>query len=265
MVPPWVPDPVPPNPMTPGEPGDVDPGATQLPPPTTPPVIAVAPPRRFYGARLNLGKYASSGDRNELRRGIGQYVRTGLGGTGTAGRRFSGTARTAGALYAALSTIAGATPAAPGDPLAPVALAGRSAREIIAAVIEVVTPVDGTQDREASRRSINDALAAVMDRFPEADLLQLSAEQREFAIEHYVALDVYRRFVLDVGNAIRDAAPSATTALARLKEAKDYIRETVVAAFAKLKGGAVKPSQAVEQVVTTALREALSVFQEYAE
>ncbi len=170
IVPPWVPDPaaptppadpnVPPPPEGEGQPGPPPPNPNQPPPP-----VPIAPAGRFGGARLNLGKFAQSGDQRAMRRGIGQYIRKGYGGRETAVRRFGGTASTAGALYGALTNAAGGQPAAPGSPFDPVLLAGRSAREVMDALIEAARPADGTQDAEASRASIKDALSEVLTSF----------------------------------------------------------------------------------------------------
>jgi hypothetical protein len=201
-----------------------------------------------------------------MRRGLGHYVRKGYGGAGTAVRRSGGTVSTAGVLYGALTDVAAGRAGTPGSPLDPTLLAGRSAQEVMNAVVEAVRPVDGTQDAEAGRSAIRDALSELLTRFPEADLLNLSDDQRSFAVERYVAFDVFRRFDLDVGKTIRDNAPSATTALSRLKEARDYVKETVAAAFRKLRdAGRVITSRRVGRVVRDALRNTYEVFEGYVE
>jgi hypothetical protein len=144
-------------------------------------------------------------------------------------------------------------------------LAGHSAREIMDAVVEAVRPADGTQDAEAARAAIKDALSELLTAFPEADLLNLTENQRGFAVEHFVAIDVYLRFQLDLGKTIQDKAPTATTALARLKEVKNYIKETVAAAFRKLRAaGSRLTTGRVNEFVRSALSEALQVFEGYA-
>lgn len=200
-----------------------------------------------------------------MRRGLRHYVRSGYGGGGTAVRRFGGTASTAGALYGALSSVAGGQAPSAGSPLDPVLLAGRSAREIMDAVVEAVRPADGTQDAEAGRAAIKDALSELLTMFPQADLLNLSEDQRGFAIEHFVAIDVYRRFQLDLGKTIQDKAPTATAGLARLKEVKNYIKETVAAAFRKLRAaGSRVTTGRVNEFVRAALSETFQVFEGYA-
>lgn len=279
MVPPWVPDAAPGAPSDQGAPADAAPASPNDPAaqPTAPPALAppapaspapvpMAPAGRFAGARRSLGSFARSGDSGEMRRGMGHYVRSGYGGGGTAARRFGGTATTAGTLYGALSAAAAGQGPAPGNALDPLLLQGRSAREVIDVIVETVRPTDGTQDAEASRASIRDALAELLTKFQQADPLNLNAEQRDFVIERFVAMDVYRRFALDLGKTIQDKAPSATTGLSRLKQVKEYVKETVSAAFRKLREAGQRLSTGrVAQIVRAALRETMDVFDGYAE
>ena len=277
MVPPWVPDPesptpppVPPNPLPEGggEDGQQAAGQNQPAPlaaePAAPRPSPIAPAARFGGARRSLGRFASGGDLRDMRRGLRHYVRSGYGGGGTAVRRFGGTASTAGVLYGALSSVAGGRAPSAGSPLDPVLLSGRSAREIMDAIVEAVRPVDGTQDAEVGRAAIKDALSELLTMFPQADLLNLSEDQRGFAIERFVAIDVFRRFQIDLGKAIQDKAPTAAVGLGRLKEVKNYIKETVAAAFRTLRAaGSQLTTGRVNEFVRAALSETFQVFEGY--
>lgn len=268
MVPSWVDDPPPeapdgddPSPAD-GDDGEEEDNGQPSPRPPSP----IAPARRWLGVRRSLGNYGKTGDRSAMERGLGRYVRDGYGGTRTASRRMAGTASTAGALGNALDVLSGTQPPEPGGAIDPALLGGRSIDEIMDAVVEAVRPVDGTQDAEASRAAIKDALAEMLTRFPDADLMGLTSEQREFAIERFAAHDVFRRFDLDVGQCIRDNAPNATTGLARLRQTRDYIKETVSAAFRALRdAGKTLTSGRISVVVREALQEAFDVFEGYAE
>lgn len=268
MVPAWVDNPPPEAPAGDDAPahdgGDED--GKQPDAPVKPPPSPIAPDKRWLGVRRSLGDYGSNGDTGAMRRGVGRYVRDGYGGARTATRRMGGTASTAGALGNALSALAAGQPAEAGSPLDPALLTGRSVDDIMDAVVEAVRPVDGTQDAEASRAAIRDALAELLTRFPDADLLSLAPEQREFAIERFTAHDVFRRFDLDVGQNIRDRAPNISTGLARLKQARDYVKETVAASFRKLRdAGRALTAGRISEVVRDALRETFEVFEGYAE
>ncbi|MCP4617037.1 MAG: hypothetical protein GY844_11440 [Bradyrhizobium sp.] len=271
MVPPWTPaapqDPVPPAPPPAGEPEVPPADGVPAPPPAAPPAGVqpplLAPDRRFGGVRSSLGDFARSGDGRDLRRGLGHYVRSGYGGANTATQRFGGTAQTAGSLgHALYSTASGAADA----PIDAAALAGRSTEEIATAIIEAVRPIDGTQDAEAERAAIHDAMSELLTEYPDADLLALSDAEREFVIERFSAIDVARRFELDVGKHLLEKAATATVAMARLKQMRSYIAETVAASFRKLKDqGRTLTAGRVARVVQDALRETFEVFEGYEE
>ena len=87
---------------------------------------------------------------------------------------------------------------ASGVELDPAVLAGRSADEVMDAITDAVRPVDGSQDAESSRAAIQDALAETLERFPDADLLNLTEEQKEYVTEVFVAGEIYGRLLLDV-------------------------------------------------------------------
>ena len=83
-------------------------------------------------------------------------------------------------------------------------------------------------------------------------------------IERFVALDVFRRTALDVGKIIQDKAPTATAGAGRLKEVKEYIKQTVAAAFRKLRNAGNRVTAGrVAQVVRDALAETFHVFEAY--
>lgn len=262
LVPPWVPDPIIPAGDDDGSGADNQNQGAQ--PTLAPQPVPNAPRARFGPARRNLGHFANSGAPDEMRRGLGYYSK-GLGGASVAARRLGGTARTAGALFGALTGMAaGQAAATPGGSFDPALLAGRSVDEVMDALVEAVRPVDGTQDAEAGRRAIRDSVAELLNRFPEANLFHLSHDQRGFVIEHYVALDVFNRFMLDLGKTVHNKAPSPSAALSRLKDIKDYIKETVSARFRALRRvGEQLNSRRVIDMVRQALRETFAVFEEY--
>ena len=163
MVPPWVPDQPVESDTSPSKPDAPDRGDVQS-------SNLVAPSNRFRGTRLALGNFAHTGDADYLRRGLGRYVRNGYGGARTAARRMDGTASTAGALYGVLSDISTSKSRTQGGSLEPALLTGKSAREVTDAIVGAVRPIDGTQDTEAARVSIRNALSDLLYRFPEADL-----------------------------------------------------------------------------------------------
>ena len=265
MVPPWVPDANTPPSAGDGTATPAPPVDTASPSPATTPldVVPISPSGRFAPARTSLGRFARGGDTTAMRRGLGGYVRKGYGGSGTAAKRFGGSARTAGVLYGALNPNIRPQITLPGQ-LDPAVLQGRSAAAVMNAVVDAVRPVDGTQDAEASRYAIKEALSELLTQFPDAQLLELTEDQRLFAVEKYLAQDVYHRFDLDVGMAIQRNAPTLSEALARLKEVRDYIKETVAAAITKVGAPAQMTAKAVAKLAESVLQETFKVFESYA-
>lgn len=267
LVPPWAADLQPePEPESPSpdpsetEPSDAEPSDTDDPPPE-PATSPVAVPGRFRDARRSLGSFARRGDTVDLRRAVGHYVRSGYGGASTMGRRLAATSATASRLGGVVTS--GQSP--DGTDLRDQVLAsGADANQIVDAIVEAVRPVDGTQDAEASRRAVRDALSDLLEQFPDADPLALDAAQRDFVIERYTALDVYNRFALDMQRTVIEKAPDATTALSRMKQIQAFIREQVAAGFRRARDrGATTTSQGVAAMVRSALAETLLIFEEY--
>ena len=268
MVPPWVSD----EPVdgsngqneTDQTDNDSGTGDARQPASLTTRPAPLAPRGRFGPARRVIGSFGRTGSTDNMMRGVGHYARKGIGGGGTAAARFSGTARTAGTLYGSLSVLSSGQASTVGSALDPALLQSRSAEEVMVAIVEAVRPTDGSQDTEACRYAISEALSDVLVHFPDTNLLNLSEEQKLFAIECYIGLDVFERFDLDVGKHLRKNTPSVSATLSRFREVKSYIRETVAASFRNMLSTS-QPLNAnrISNIVRSALQESFEVFEEY--
>ena len=258
LIPPWVSDPDFPLPNAPNGDEEQENGIPQSPPPQ------VAPIGRFRGARVNLGEFAGSGSGYNLRRGIGQYVRTGLGGSRNASRRMAGTARKAGALYGVLHALnSGATPAVDLG-IEPAQLAGRPAREIVDRIAEALSPSDGSLDAETSRHSLSQALSVLIRMDPSTNLAALTLDQIILAMELFIGADICRRIEIDVGKTILDRAADAVMAMRRLEEMYRYVRQVVASAFRRLPAMLDPLTQgAATRLASGVIRDTLEVFESY--
>lgn len=251
LIPPWVED----IPMDPPD------GQLPLDEPTPDVTVPVAAPRRFSDARTSIGRFARSGSGEQMRRALGHYVRSGYGGGTTMARRLNTTSRTAARLGAVLQPGAQPDLAAARDAAI---TGGKNAQVVLDAIVEAISPADGTQDAESSREAVRDALSDVLERYPDADLLDLYDTQRQYAVQRFVGLDVYRRFCLDLGAKLDEHAPSAPVAAARFAEVREYIAATVAAEFDRLWDAGVTPaSPDLARVTQAALRETFRVFEGY--
>jgi hypothetical protein len=177
----------------------------------------------------------------------------------------AGTARTAGRIYGGLTGFRAGEATPPefvtlnrGD------LAGRPAREVGDRIIDAVCPVDGTQDTEARRDSLSRAISELTEQFPEVDLTALNDNQIDFLLQGFIANDICSRIELDVGAAIFNKAADMPTALNRLDEIKDYVREKVDATFRATAAQGVPMTRAAAANITQGIiRDTLRVFEDY--
>ena len=254
LVPPWAHDVDVPAADTEGDERESNDPAAQEP-------VSIAPRARFRDTRRAIGDFARSGNERGLHRALGHYVRTGYGGGGTMARRMGGTAATAGRLNGVLQS--GRAP--DGTDIRDAILAGgHDVNVVLDAIVDVASPADGTQDRECSRHAIRDALSDLLVRFPDADFLALSDNERSFVIERYTALDVYGRFCLDLQKHIMAKSPDPATGLRRLKQVREFIAEHVAAAFRSIRErGTPATTSDITRLTREALRATFGVFEEY--
>lgn len=284
IVPPWVDNPPPaqpvpqppapmpapaqpptaPSPQTPPSPNPQVPPQPDLqsqPEPQQPPEPSA--PGRWRGVRTSLGKFGGGGeDRGRhLRRGLGHYSRSGMGGSGNAARRMGGSAKAASSLHSALTALANGEPLPQELGIDLQTLAGLSPADFADALVDAIRPLDGTQDAEATRDSVARALAEMLDQ--DADITSLTPQQVDQVTASTLGYDVALRIELDVGKAIIAKAPTKGEGLERLQEMKDYVREVVSAQYAAERGSAGTVGRAaVERISRSAIQQAFEVFEE---
>ena len=265
IVPPWVDNPPGqpqlPQPSPPGMPQGLAPAPGPQAPPQQPPTPSQS--GRWRGVRTSLGKFASGGeDRGRhLRRGLGHYSRSGMGGSGNAARRMSGSATAASALHNTLTSLASGQPLPQDLGIDPQELAGRTPAEIADILVDAIRPIDGTQDAEATRDSVARALADVLAQ--NNDLTNLSPAQVDQVTASTLGYDVAHRIELDVGKSIIDKAPTKGDGLERLQEMKDYVREVVAAKYTAERARIGTVGRAViDRLSRDAIQQAFEVFEE---
>jgi len=195
----------------------------------------LAPERRFKAARTSLGNFSRTGSSNSLKKGLGHYVRFGLGGTRRATQRMEGTARKTSVLYGVLDALRSGTVPPVDLGIDPITLSGQPARAIADRIAQAISPSDGTQDAEASRTSISLALTELTRRDPQVNLTTLDENQIALVTELYISYDICQRADLDIGKAIWNKAPTPVVAVQRHEEMRNYIFQSVAACFRHLR------------------------------
>ena len=229
----------------------------------TPQQPAIAPRARFRATRMNLGSFSRGGESDALKRGLGHYSRSGLGGSRQATNRMARTAQNSGILYSALNALAGRG-SAPSELRVDLAqLRGRPAQEIVDHIAEAISPSDGSLDAEANRESISQALRELIASSPNIDLSSLTEDQIVAVVESYISYDIFHRVELDVGKAVF-ANTDPATAMQRLDQMFSYIKQCVSAAMQKLEAfGKTLTHNEASRIARSIIAETFNVFEEY--
>jgi len=176
----------------------------------------------------------------------------------------AGAARKAGALYGVLHALSAGRAPHVDLGIDAAHLAGLPAREAVDCIAEALSPIDGSQDAEASRQAISSALRELLHRDPNVDLTALTDMQIELVMELYVGEDIYRRIELDVGKAIFEKAPDAATASRRLDQMRRYVLQSVRAEFRRERATTkVVNRRAATRLAQRVIRNTLDVFESY--
>ncbi len=225
----------------------------------------IAPKNRLGSTRLQLGKFATSGDASRLRRGVGNYVRHGRGGSSAATQRSAGSAKRGASLIGIIGNSS--DHAQIREQIRQAFSRSGDSGVLVAAIAAAVSPNDGTLDGEIGQRAATEAMQHVLSRFPEADLFDLSITERELLLERYLAFDCYGLFMSETGKHIL-AKSDLSTYMERVTQIKEFFCETFRQANQSRKElGLPTLGQAadadVARICKEVNREAYSIFEEY--
>lgn len=157
-------------------------------------------PNRFRGFRTSLGRFVSSGDSTYLRKALRGYARSTTGGSAVGPRRFGAMSQAGGALYEVLNQLRNNSA---NTPVNLRALAGRSTREAINAIVDALVPENGDADR--IRAALNEALATCLDGEAAFDFDSITDEVLMDVMVAYATQCVFEQIVLDSDRAFAKA------------------------------------------------------------
>jgi hypothetical protein len=244
--------------------GDGDPGSNQPEPPpqpsTKPPELA--PPRRFYSARRELGNFARTGNQDSFRKAVGHYSRTGMGGASNAANRMRTSTRSAANLFGVLqSAREGADPAI-NEWVTSLTGRNASAQDIVDEIIRRVAPSGGSQDETSCRESMAQAMEDLLEEDPNVDLLHLEDDDIWTLTESFLGYEAFNRLCLDIGRVFESSDLSPRDRVTRMNEMQDYLKAELCAQVEELRQ--TKPNAASNQlqvVLQSALQNTFLVYE----
>lgn len=174
-------------------------------------------PNRFQGFRTSLGRFVATGNGDELRKALRAYARTSTGGAANGPRRFGAMAQAGSGLFNAINALR-TNPAT--APFNLGALAGRSTRELIDALVEALVPING--DAERIRVALTEALVTCLDGVADFDFATITEDTIVELMVAYTTLCVFEQIVLDSNDAFTKAESAE-----RARETEEELWELV--------------------------------------
>ena len=189
--------------------------------------IVIAPKARFRGARKNLGEYVRSGSRDSVRRTLGHYSKTGMGGAQNVARRMRISTKTASNFFSTFRSLRDDTSFSLGKEISELKNRGADASEIIDAIVGHVCPKGGSADEVSCRDAGAAALSEFMDNNPEADFSNLSDDQIWSLMAIYLGNEVFNRIQMDIGQAFEKQDVSYVDRVIRVNDMREYVQSEI--------------------------------------
>lgn len=207
---------------------------TGVPPPPAPRPNPSPPPmpERFRNARRSFSKFASSGgdDRRALGRAVSQYVGQASGGSNAAARRMGSSRSAAARIASFLGDVSARGLQAALASFNLSGLAGRSASEILSALVENFCPEGGSIDEGIARDAFMETVIDLADAGV-TDMANLTVDQMQTVLELYVTHTIEDRIYNDIGTKGVELPASVSAAEAVQDQLHDFILGGVTDAF----------------------------------
>lgn len=195
----------------------------------------IAPKARFGNARRALGDYVRSGSRNALRKSLGHYSKTGMGGAKNISRRMRSSVRIASNMFNTFQALRNGDEFELGRTLSELKQRGADAAQIVDAIVKYVCPTGGSLDEALSRRSASVALTEFLSKNPYADFLQLSEDEIWKLTSSYLGIEVFHRIQTDIGQAFEKADIPYPERIERMNEMREFIQVEISTQMNKIR------------------------------
>jgi hypothetical protein len=252
--PPWLDDIDVPN-----SPSESQPDEQQTQSPANQP--AVAPPARFAGARRNISNYAKSGSRDSLRRALGHYSKTGMGGASRVATRMQPSTRVAAGLFYTFNSLRDRNNQTLASIISKLRDSDADAYSIIDAIVGYVCPDGGSLDETSSRNSVSSALSDLFQKNPDIDITKLSDDNIWSLVSSFLRYEAFGRVQLDIGQTFENM-DSLSSHMARLNDMQEYLESEIASQLNTLrKESSQKPPSDLQGILRTAIERTFMVFE----
>lgn len=246
-----------------GEPAQPEHNPQQTEPVSQP--VEIAPPRRFGNARRHLGEYASSGDRDSLKKALGSYSRKGMGGASKVASRMRTSTSAGAGLFNFLQGVRDSADTKVRDWVNQLTSKNLSAYEVADKIIDQVISTGGSLEEESCRDSMAQAMSDLLTIDPDVDLLNMDNDSIWTVMELFMANEAFNRLNLDIGQLFESDRYSPREAVSRMNDMRDYLKSEISAQIQELRTDTSNPTKAeMNTLLQSAIKITFEVFEEEA-
>ena len=224
------------------------------------PVPDIAPKFRFASARKGMGEYIRSGNKDSLRKSLGHYSKTGMGGAKNLSRRMRTSTRVATNFFQTFQSLRDNENFALGKILSELQGRGANANEIIDTIIDNVCPNGGSLDEVSCRDSGRFALSEFMSQNPDVDISKLTDDQIWSLTGTFLGNEAFSRIQLDIGQAFEKQDVSAVERVNRMNEMKDYLQSEISVQLNRLRNSGSQMID-MQKLFQTAIKNTFEVYE----
>ena len=223
--------------------------------------LNVAPRGRFSSARRNMREYVRSGSSDSLRRSLGHYSRTGMGGAKALSHRMRASAAVGSNFYGAFRSLRDDPEFALGKVLSDLKAQGANAHQIISTIVEHVCPNGGSIDEVSLKNSATAALSEYLQEHPTVDFCRLSDDQMWELTGIYVGNEIFERVQMDIGQAFEKTDITFSERIIRMNSMKAFIQAEVAVQLNKIRETESKTVN-IEKLIQRTIQSTFEVYEE---
>lgn len=222
----------------------------------------LAPPARFRSARQNLGDYIKSGSRESLRKSLGHYSRTGMGGARNVANRMRHSASIASKLYSSFSLLREGNEPTISSIISSYRTEKTDVYGMIDAIAGFICGDGGSLDETSPINSVSSALSDLFDKNPDIDIAALSDDNVWSLVSSFLSYEAFSKIQLDIGQGFEAKDIPLADRITRLNDMREYLESEISSQVNDIRSelGAKLPSN-LQNVMMTAIERTFKVFE----
>lgn len=220
----------------------------------------IAPPARFRSARRELTEYLRTGDTHSLKRALGLYSHTGMGGAAKLSQRMQRTSKTAGGIFSFFQAIQNPTDASLREWVEALQNQNISKENLIDSFVDRVLSIAGSLDEDSCRQAMDKAMVELLKQNEDIDFFHLTENEIWLLLTHFVANEAYNRFSIDLGAKMERMSLSPELIVARQNEMLSYLYAEIQAQLQSARSQ--NNDYSVERIISAAIKNTFSVYEE---